>query len=380
MKTIAFYLPQFHTIPENDEWWGKGFTEWTTVKKAKPLFKNHIQPEVPYNNNYYCLLDEDVQVAQADLARKYGLDAFCYYHYWFDGKLLLEKPLENMLKNNKINIDYCLCWANESWARTWDGKESNVLMQQNYNEGVEGWKKHYLYLSQYFKDERYIKDNNKPLIIIYKPQLINDFQNMMNCWNNLAIEEGYSGLTFAYQHPSAFQNNAVVQNFDFGIEFEPLYTNAIMEGERAFLIGKNRLMYGIMHPLWLCSKIYKRIRRLPSIQDYDVVWKNIIERKPINLKIAAGAFTSWDNTPRKGKNGIVYFGANPEKFQKYMVERYKSISEKYGIPYLFINAWNEWGEGAHLEPDEHFQYGYLEALKFAKNTFSILSEGISNEQ
>ena len=143
MKKIALYLPQFHAIPENDAWWGEGFTEWTNVSKSKPQFIKHVQPEIPYGKNYYNLLDENVQENQAKMAKKYGVDGFCYYHYWFEGKLLLEKPMENMLKNPKVDIPFCICWANETWARTWDGKEQDILIKQNYNEDETGWKKHF---------------------------------------------------------------------------------------------------------------------------------------------------------------------------------------------------------------------------------------------
>ena len=165
MRIVAFYLPQFHEIPENNEWWGDGFTEWTTVRNAKPWFKKHIQPEVPLNNNYYNLLDSQVMKKQSDMALKYGVDAFCYYHYWFNGKLLLEKPLENMRNDNEIKIPYFFCWANESWARTWDGQDSKCLIKQKYDENEDEIINHYRYLSSFFSDERYVKINNKPVNI-----------------------------------------------------------------------------------------------------------------------------------------------------------------------------------------------------------------------
>ena len=171
MKIIAFYLPQFHNIPENDEWWGNGFTEWTNVKKAKPIFEGHQQPKVPLNNNYYNLLDDNVKVWQADLAKKYGVYGFCYYHYWFNGKMLLEKPMEQMLENKEVDIPFCISWANEPWTKAWVGDEKKMLIAQEYGQEEE-WKEHFMYLLPFFKDERYIKKDGKPFFIFYRPDIV----------------------------------------------------------------------------------------------------------------------------------------------------------------------------------------------------------------
>ena len=366
MRVVAFYLPQFHEIPENNEWWGKGFTEWTTVRNAKPWIKNHIQPEVPWNKEYYNLLDPLVMRKQSQMALEYGVDAFCYYHYWFNGKLLLEKPLEMMRNDETIKIPYFFCWANESWARTWDGQDSKCLIKQNYDENEEEIVNHYKYLSNFFFDERYIKVNNRPVIIIYKPLLIKNIALLIKIWNREARNDGFDGIYWGFQHPSTFKHLEKVSSFDFGIEFEPLYTDVLIEGERAELAGGKRILYGIKHPKWLMSKVVKRLCRRPSIRDYDEIWKNIISRKPRNKKIAAGAFPSWDNTPRKGDRGIVFWRPTPEKFKEYMIKQISHAEREYNNNFLFINAWNEWGEGAHLEPDEHNGWGYLEALKSAK--------------
>ena len=166
MKVIAFYLPQFHTIPENDEWWGKGFTEWTNVKAAKPLFEGHVQPRIPLNNNYYNLLDDEVMEWQVELARQYGVYGFCFYHYWFDGHMLLEKPMENMLNSDKINFPYCICWANENWTNAWTANgDVKTLIKQTYGDREE-WERHFSYLLDFFKDKNYIKENNKPLFVL----------------------------------------------------------------------------------------------------------------------------------------------------------------------------------------------------------------------
>lgn len=230
MKTIAFYLPQYHSIPENDAAWGEGFTEWTNVKKSKPVIKKQLQPKVPLDQNYYNLLDEESLKWQSDLAKKYNLYGFCYYHYWFNGKLLLEKPAEIMLKNETINTKFCFSWANEPWSKTWTGQEKDVIVEQNYGDR-EDWLRHFEYLLPFFKDNRYIKEDEKPMFIIYKPDIIPNCLKMMEFFNEQAQKHGFAGIYFGFQFPSSFSNNQNESNFDFGIEFEPLYTRT---EERSF--------------------------------------------------------------------------------------------------------------------------------------------------
>jgi len=193
MKIIAFYLPQFHNIPENDEWWGDGFTEWTNVKGAKPIYRGQQQPKVPLNKNYYNLLDDNVKIWQARLAKKYGIYGFCYYHYWFNGKMLLQKPMEQMLKNSCVDIPFCICWANEPWTKAWVAEDRKVLIPQKYGERKE-WKEHFEYLVPFFKDQRYIRIDDKPVIIIYRPKVISCVREMMQYWKELAVESGLNGL------------------------------------------------------------------------------------------------------------------------------------------------------------------------------------------
>ena len=188
-KIIAFYLPQYHAIPENDQWWGKGFTEWTNVKKAKPLFEGHDQPRIPLNHNYYNLLDDNTKIWQANLAKKYGVYGFCYYHYWFKGgKKLLEKPAEQMLSNKSIDLPFCFCWANENWTRNWDGGNREIMVEQDYGN-KDDWECHFQYLLQFFKDKRYITVDGKPLFIIYKPDLIIDIYEMVKYFRQSIVEE-----------------------------------------------------------------------------------------------------------------------------------------------------------------------------------------------
>lgn len=369
MKIIAFYLPQFHNIPENDEWWGDGFTEWVNVKKAKPIFEGHNQPRVPLNNNYYNLLDDDVKIWQADLAKKYGIYGFCYYHYWFDGKLLLEKPMEQMLANSKIDIPFCICWANEPWTRAWVG-ETETLIPQKYGNKKE-WKAHFDYLLPFFKDNRYIYDEGKPLIIIYKPEIIECLNDMLDYWNELAKENGLSGLKFGYQSigmdlvPKSQRNDS---RFDFDIEFQPSYAfTKLNENNHAVL---RKIKYKISNILEkYTGKTLRffgsgRIQSLNRV-DYDKAWKTILNTMPESNKNVPGAFVDWDNTPRHGKRGRVYIGKSPEKFEAYLSEQIRRAKNIYHKDMVFMYAWNEWAEGGYLEPDEENGYSYLEAIKKA---------------
>ena len=369
MKVIAFYLPQFHNIPENDEWWGEGFTEWTNVKKAKSLYTGHEQPRIPQNSNYYNLLDDNTKIWQANLAKKYGVYGFCYYHYWFDGHMLLEKPMEQMLKNKKIDIPFCICWANEPWTRAWIG-ETKTLIPQRYGNRKE-WKQHFDYLLQFLKDDRYIKDDDgKPLFVIYRPEIIEPLNNMLDYWNELAKENGLPGISFAYQQLNFDLNkNKDETRFKYNIEFQPTYAFYDMTSKKFKLIRK--LKRFITEKVEKCTgKDIRQLGRGIKITgfnrvSYDDAWKTILNRKPKNDKCIPGAFVDWDNTPRHGKRGRIYYGANPEKFEKYFKKLIDITKNTYNKDIIFIDAWNEWAEGAYLEPDERFGTGYLNAIKNA---------------
>lgn len=378
MKVIAFYLPQFHNIPENDEWWGDGFTEWVNVKKAKPLFEGHVQPKVPLNNNYYDLLDDDVKIWQAEIAKKYGIYGFCYYHYWFNGKLLLEKPMEQMLKNHKIDIPFCICWANEAWTKAWVNS-TQTLIPQKYGS-KDDWKKHFEYLLPFFKDDRYIKYNGKPLVVIYKPELIECGNEMLDYFQHLAKKEGFEGITFAYQHGNMdfYSSKKDDSRYDLDIEFQPIYARYDYDKENVKSTLKSKLR-NAYHKIstWLGKKIGKEInlriatgkQEIVRKYDYDKIWNKILEKKVVDSKRVPGAFAMWDNTPRHELNGHVYVGATPEKFEKYMEKLIIKAKNEYKKDMIFMYAWNEWAEGGYLEPDEENGYGYLEAVYEAlKNT------------
>lgn len=376
-KIIAFYLPQYHCIPENDKWWGKGFTEWTNTRKAKPLFKGHYQPKTPLNENYYNLLDEDVMLWQSELAKKYGVYGFCYYHYWFkNGKKLLEKPIEQMLDNKRIEMPFCLSWANENWTRNWDGGKNEVILEQNYGD-KDDWNKHFNYLNLFFKDKRYIKIDNKPLFIIYKPQLISNLSKMMKFFEKRAIESGYDGIVFMCQHPSWIVDKRFNSNlFDYIIKFEPFFT--MYTKNKNIDINKMSLENHLWHtidgtPLKYLLAFAKKIRSVISTKaikekklitnNYNEYWEFILNDSMQDKKLIPGAFTDWDNTARK-KNGMMFIGANPDKFGEYLKKLINLKSNKK-TGFIFINAWNEWAEGAYLEPDERYGYAYLEGVKKA---------------
>lgn len=370
MKTIAFYLPQFHTIPENDEWWGKGFTEWVNVKKAKPLYKGHYQPRKPLNNNYYNLLDINTMKWQVRLAKEYGLYGFCFYHYWFDGKMLLEQPVNNYLNDKELDLPFCICWANENWTNGWAAQKPKILIGQTEGNKIK-WEEHFQYFLPFFKDKRYIREKNKPLLVIYKPDLFPHIADMMNYWNKRAKEEGLGGITFAAQLKPENDKNSP---FDMHIEYQP--TNVYIEMTRT----KNPVLKDIKNS---AKKIIENIfhidvegMKVKKLQrySYDDIWNKILNISIKSDKQIPGAFVDWDNTARKGNRGYVIDGASPEKFRYYFSKQIKNAKENYKKEYIFIFAWNEWAEAGYLEPDEKFKYGYLEALREA-----LIENGELNE-
>lgn len=378
MKIIAFYLPQFHNIPENDEWWGDGFTEWVNVKAAQPLFEGHNQPRIPLNEKYYNLLDDNVKIWQAELAKKYGVYGFCYYHYWFGGHMLLEKPMEQMLKNKEIDLPFCVCWANEAWTKAWVGDERKVLIPQVYGD-KDDWKAHFDYLLPFFKDDRYIKENGKPLLVIYRPEVITDLNEMLDYWSELAKENGFPGLYYAYQAIGMdLDENKDDSRFDMDIEFQPSYARMKMHRDNQAEKGvfyqklvkiKNNFNVFIEKHFGIdIKRIFdykKREQSEGNKVSYDEAWNIILNMKPQSEKNVPGAFVDWDNSPRHKNRATIYTGVSPEKFEKYLTMQIKRAKEVYNKDYLFMYAWNEWAEGGYLEPDETTGYRNLEAIKNA---------------
>ena len=372
-KVIAFYLPQFHSIPENDEAYGKGFTEWTNVKKAMPLFEGHYQPRTPMNGNYYSLLEKGVMKEQSNTAQDYGIYGFCYYHYWFkNGKKLLEKPIENMLYEKDITIPFCLCWANENWSKRWDGGNNEVIVEQDYG-GELDWDLHLQYLLHFFRDDRYIKIDGKPMFIVYKPEIIPKYLTWVRYMRKRILDYGFKGIVIIAQHPNYILKGYSRRVFDYFIEFEPSYTRIeekIKNVNRIKLkLSRTANDFGLSNILKTIIKskcnanIANKCQEL-TIRDYDLDWIRNIERDPICPKMIKGAFVDWDNTPRN-KRGIIYRGSTPDKFYSYFLKLINKTKCTYMKKVIFVNAWNEWAEGAYLEPDEKYGYAYLQSLKKA---------------
>jgi len=368
MKIFAFYLPQFHTIPENNKWWGENFTEWVNVKKSSPLFPNHNQPRIPFNQNYYNLLDKETLIWQSELLKKYNIDGLCFYHYWFTGKQLLEKPAEILLKNKEINIPFFFSWANEPWTRSWDGLNKNVLMDQTYGE-YSDWVDHFNYLLPFFKDKRYIKHNNYPIFVLYRSASFPYCQEWINCWRELAKKNGIGDIHFVSSLTS-FENDSRNLNFNAYLNFEPLNTLAHHMTLKSKITFNDKLANSINKRLNSLKKIINKETKTVEKFNYHEVWENILQ-KTFNQNIYAGAFVDWDNTPRKKFSGSVAINSNPKQFELYFYKLYRKAL-KENTPYIFINAWNEWAEGAYLEPDckNHFQY--LEIIKRTTEDINLL--------
>lgn len=350
-RIIAMYLPQFHRIPENDKWWGAGFTEWTNVRKATPLFAGHIQPREPLNQDYYDLSNKDVMLNHMNLAKEYGLDGFCFYHYWFkDGKRLLEKPIEALLGEDDIPLPFCLCWANEPWTRNWDGDEGSkvVLMEQEYGKETD-WIEHFNYLKGFFSRDEYIKKDGKPVMVIYKPGSIPDFERMTEIWNDQARKNGLEGLFIIGVHRSNVYDEYPF-NCDGVMDFEPFATLSNLNSTKLEMMIEVKKGYN--------GKSYR-------VYDYEKLAKhNCSEYKMKDINHYLGCFPGWDNTPRMGDDERVLKIVNNtvKNFKEYFRGQYKK-SVRNNNEFMFINAWNEWGEGAYLEPDSINKYGYLESIK-----------------
>ncbi len=352
LKPLALYLPQYHKIPENDVWWEEGYTEWTAVRRAKSLYKGHVQPKVPLGGKYYDLVEEGVETWtwQAELARKSGIYGFCIYHYWFNGKMLLEKPMEILRDNPEIDTRYCICWANEPWARTWDGKPTSVLMDQVYG-GEKDITDHFDYLLDFFKDLRYIKIDNKPVVNLYRSCNITYLEEMMKIWNEKARDNGFDGIYWVSALTSE-KNDDRRELFDHYYYFEPGYT--LKNDMDSF----GRLSYLAQAEIRHLANTFRKEKTVERRIDINLLWDSIVKRIPDPV-ISPGIVVSWDNTPRKRDRGTVIYNSTPEGFGKVLAR----LEEKYpNKELLYINAWNEWGEGAYLEPDEQFGHGYLEAM------------------
>lgn len=356
-KILCFYLPQFHETEHNNLWWGKGYTEWTAVKNAKRMHRKQRMPRVPLNGNYYDLSDESGSVWkwQAKLAKEHGIDGFVIYHYWFGGQKELNRPAEILLAHPEIDIEYSFCWDSNSWRRTWyDSKKPEILVEQNYG-GRDMWRRHFDDLLPFFRDERYLKKNGKPVFHIYRPGVIPCLSEIKRAWNGWAVESGLNGIWFVFQNHHV--NNGNESLADACYNFEP---NRVVEENWHVLyrLGTN-----------IRNSLNKHTRNLPwtkyNIRSGQRVLELIEEDTPV-YGVYQGTFAGYDDSPRRQKKAVIYTEFSAKRYEEH-IEKLLRQAEQCGNDYIYINAWNEWGESAYLEPDTVRGYAYLNAVRAAVN-------------
>lgn len=364
IRTIAIHLPQFHPFPDNDEWWGKGFTEWTNVTKSKPLFEKHYQPHLPADLGFYDLRLEEARLAQEALAKEYGIYGFCYYHYWFNEKRLMSEPLDRKLRNLNEDLPFMLCWANENWSRAWDGKDKDVLIEQNYSEDDD--RKHIQYLLPIFKDERYIRIDGKPVFVVYKSSELPHPENTIKIWREEAAKEGLELYVCRMDRWNTPNGKEILDlGFDAAIDFQPLSPSL----KKYLAEEKSKIDFSYK------TRFERKVRRVfsknkydqsPQIIDYEKYTKFDTKNFDPQYKVYPGFSPSWDNSARRKFNATVFINSTPLVFYNWIFEKlkkYKPYSKEEN--FIFINAWNEWAEGNHLEPCQKWGLQYLEALKNA---------------
>lgn len=348
-RLIAFHLPQFHPIPENDAWWGKGFTEWTNTGKAKPMFSGHLQPKVPADLGYYDLRLPEARAAQAELAREFGIEAFCYYHYWFGGgKRLLERPVDEILASGQPDFPFCLCWANESWTGVWHGAPRRMLMEQTY-PGEEDHRAHFEFLLSAFRDKRYVTIDGRPLFLIYRAWQIPGLPGVLELWNHMAAAAGIA-RPFFVSVCTAQSNWDPLQN-GFSGSVTP-HMPALID------------WVSWRQPWRRVKKIWKEWRGLPTIYQYRDVIDDMLPGERKSATDFPCVIPNWDNTPRSGKRGLVLHGATPELFRGHLRKALQLVRNNQAEQRLvFVKSWNEWAEGNHLEPDLTHGRGWLEVVR-----------------
>lgn len=372
-RVIAFYLPQFHPTPENDNWWGKGFTEWTNVGKAKPLFKGHYQPRVPADLGYYDLRLPEVRELQAEMARNAGIEGFCYWRYWFgDGKEILEQPFNEMLATGKPDFPFCVGWANESWSnKSWEAGtrklHETILLKQTYS--VEDYKRHFNALLPAFKDRRYITVDGKPLFFIFKPLDIPDVKGFMSLWRQMAMENGLNGIYFVGLRQNMDQNDisiSLLKNSNksggrkykqiLELGFDAVNSRGYTRAEYCVRSWRDLLYRWIMRRLFGYFVVTKCHQKKINEKLYipEDKWQNVYPT----------LFPNWDRSPRSGKKAHIYVGSSPKLFKEQIKQALALLegrNEEHKI--LFLQSWNEWAEGNYVEPDLIFGHGYLDALR-----------------
>ena len=351
LRLIAFYLPQFHPISENDMWWGKGFTEWTNVAKARPLFPGHHQPLVPADLGLYDLRLAETREAQARLASQYGIEAFCYYHYWFAGRRILERPFDEVLASSRPDFPFCLCWANQSWTGIWHGAPNKVLIEQTY-PGADDHRRHFDFLVQAFRDRRYVRVEGKPLFVVYNPDELPEPIAATRLWRELALQAGLPGLFLVAEHPAPEWDPAK-SGFDAAVTVRLPPRRATLDSWATWKNPMRKLRYRAAD--W---------RRLPTIHRYEDAIEHMIPGRVAGIESFPCVIPNWDNTPRSASNGMVLQGSTPEIFRRHLRRAIQRVAEAPKERRLvFVKSWNEWAEGNHLEPDQRYGRGYLEVIR-----------------
>jgi lipopolysaccharide biosynthesis protein len=350
---LAFYLPQFHPIPENDAWWGKGFTEWTSVARARPLFRGHAQPHLPADLGFYDLRLPDTREAQARLAGDHGLSGFCYYHYWFNGRRILERPFDEVLASGSPDFPFCLCWANEPWTRRWDGRSGDFLIEQRYSDADD--RAHIDWLLRAFEDRRYLRVGGRPLFLVYRASFLPDARRTTGTWREAAQRAGFGDL-YLCRVESLTEEARVPpgeQGFDAAVEFQPDWTT-LVENRRTFA----------RQALALPGRI-ARLRRRNHVFDYERVARLMMEKRPPEYRRHPCVMPGWDNSARRTREAYIFLNSKPAVYRDWLLHALQVARNNAPESLLFVNAWNEWGEGAHLEPCQQFGRAFLEATSEA---------------
>jgi lipopolysaccharide biosynthesis protein len=358
VRAIAFHLPQFHPIPENDEWWGKGFTEWINVAKATPRLPGHYQPHLPADLGFYDLRLPEARVAQANLAASYGIYGFCYYHYWFHGRRILERPVDEILKSGQPDFPFCLCWANEPWSRRWDGSDDEVLLEQRYSASDD--LEHIRALIPYFLDSRYIRVMGRPFLAVYRASHLPDPRRTTDLWRREAERAGLKGI-FLVRVEGRESGDPSRLGFDCALEFEPRWS----ELWRHRIVRRrwwHRHKLGTGEPVFRDNVVY---------QYEDLVRRALAEPVPGYSRIPC-VCPGWDNSARRNTGAVIFLNSTPELYERWLREIANRQGARAGIDgnsgispesLVFINAWNEWAEGNHLEPCQKWGRAYLEATR-----------------
>lgn len=349
------YLPQFHPIPENDEWWGTGFTEWRNVVRARPRFRGHYQPHLPGELGFYDLRLPEVRERQAALAAEHLIHGFCYFHYWFGGRRVLERPLDEVLASGRPEFPFCLCWANENWTRRWDGRDDEILLEQRHSEDDD--RRHIEFLCRVFADDRYIRVDGKPLFIVYRAALLPNPKRTTDIWREYSDRAGIGEL-YLVRFEWALPGDPPEQTgFDAAAEFVPDYG---WLGREKGSLGARVLHHSGIRPCFFSEN---------KVMAYETFARRMLERPVVTYKRFPGVTPMWDNTPRRQQNAAVLRDSSPDLYADWLMQVTKTF-EPYSTEenFVFINAWNEWAEGNHLEPDERWGRAYLDATRRALGT------------